>query len=110
MQQCKPVRCAAVEDPSQIRRFLFCSHYDTCLEHAVKSNWDNFSCEECQCYERVEWDGEQWAEDHSRCLKLAYFVAFEKMKSQLRNSKVKLPETLTPSFPTLELSLVPELV
>ncbi|MGV8073891.1 MAG: hypothetical protein AB2L11_04970 [Syntrophobacteraceae bacterium] len=109
MKECNPVSCEAVVSPNEVRRFLFCQHYDTCLEHAIKSCWESFSCEKCQCYERVEWDREQWAEDYSRCMTLAYFVALAGMKSRPKNKYVPgLSHTLKFLSPDLEGSLSAE--
>ena len=109
MKQCSPVQCASIESPSQVKRFLFCKHYDTCLDYAVKKSWDNFSCEQCDCYERVRWDEEQWAEDYSRCLTLAYFVAFEKVKRQLQKPRRESPQAPVTPYPVFEPPTVVEL-
>ena len=34
-------------------RNLYCFHYDACLDVAVKSDWDSWSCEKCPLF-RVE--------------------------------------------------------
>ncbi len=87
MKQCKPIQCQSVESPSEVRRFLFCKQYEACLDYAVKKDWDNFTCEQCECYERIQWSDEQWAEDSERCLTLAYFIAFAEVKRQLEKTR-----------------------
>jgi hypothetical protein len=31
-------------------RNLYCIHYDACLDVAVKSDWDSFTCEKCSLF------------------------------------------------------------
>jgi hypothetical protein len=32
-------------------RNLYCLHYDSCLDVAVKLDWDSWSCEKCSLFE-----------------------------------------------------------
>jgi hypothetical protein len=34
-------------------RNLYCFHYDSCLDVAVKCDWDSWSCEKCSLF-RIE--------------------------------------------------------
>lgn len=38
----------------EAHRNLFCAHYDGCLDNAVKSGWNSFSCTRCAFYETTE--------------------------------------------------------
>lgn len=38
----------------EMHRNLFCAHYDNCLDQAVKSAWNSFSCRRCVFYETTE--------------------------------------------------------
>ncbi len=31
-------------------RNLYCVHYDSCLDVAVKNDWDSWSCEKCSLF------------------------------------------------------------
>jgi hypothetical protein len=33
----------------EFQRNLFCSHYDDCLDEAVKKGWNSFTCVRCAC-------------------------------------------------------------
>ena len=35
-------------------RNLYCLHYDSCLDVAVKLDWDSWSCEKCELFSRHE--------------------------------------------------------
>lgn len=49
-----PVRYHAVEFCDQVRRNVFCRHYDDCLDHAISKRWPGFSCDKCDQYECEE--------------------------------------------------------
>ncbi|MBI5545549.1 MAG: hypothetical protein HY901_16815 [Deltaproteobacteria bacterium] len=34
----------------EFQRNLFCSHYDDCLDEAVKKGWNSFTCVRCPLY------------------------------------------------------------
>lgn len=38
----------------EMHRNLFCGHYDACLDQAVKSAWNSFSCRRCVFYDTTE--------------------------------------------------------
>ena len=44
---------AAPEGTTRSRR-LWCTHYDACLDTAVRAGWSGFSCDACQAFESVE--------------------------------------------------------
>lgn len=82
----KPIPCAGVTSVSQVKRQVFCSNYEACLDKAIVKNWQGFSCERCAGYEREQWDREQWEDDYSSCISLIYFVVFAKLKLQVCHS------------------------
>lgn len=81
-----PISYAPVDKSHQVRRNVFCKHYNACLDHAIEKNWQGFSCEACRGYERERMDCEQWDEDRHRCITLIYFVLFSKLKLQVCNT------------------------
>jgi hypothetical protein len=80
----EPRRCEGGGNLSQIRRNVFCKHYNSCLDHAISKNWDGFTCVNCDGYEREQWDHEQWCEDSIRCLRLVWAVSYSGLKQPYR--------------------------
>lgn len=71
-----PVRCSPVWKPQNVKRRVFCKHYDSCLDLSMEEEWENFSCEECKAYERERRAPEQWREEAQRCMALLYVTSF----------------------------------
>lgn len=78
-----PTPCAAVNSPRKVRREVFCKRYDLCLDYAIEMNWENFSCEVCDGYERESRTCEQWAEEAVRCITLIHFMAFSRLSLKI---------------------------
>lgn len=45
--------------PSDFQRNLFCVHYDTCLDEAVKKGWNSFTCVRCAFLGEVSTDKDE---------------------------------------------------
>jgi len=43
-----------IENPTKITRRVFCIHYRACLDVAVKSKWDGFTCASCGAYQEED--------------------------------------------------------
>lgn len=41
----------------ETHRNLFCVHYDSCLDEAVKRGWNSFTCIRCSFYRQTEAEG-----------------------------------------------------
>jgi hypothetical protein len=57
---------SAVMEPE---RFIYCSLYDECLDHAIKSGWPSWECGECSAYQPMS-DEEKKRSDLFGLLKL----------------------------------------
>ena len=74
MQASVPSPTQVIERCAQVNRKVFCRHYNGCLDHAVKNDWQGFSCESCPSYVRQQFDSEEWNEDYARCMRLLFFM------------------------------------
>ena len=65
-----PVNAPRAVKVKAVHRHVLCSHYDSCLNQTISSNWQGFSCKRCNAFKDSEWTDERWAEDSERCLAL----------------------------------------
>lgn len=79
----EPIACKSASHIDDVKRYVFCEHYDTCLNYAIRKNWEGFSCEKCGSYERREMPPEHWGHDALRCTTLIYFIMFAKLKKHV---------------------------
>ena len=54
-----PIRWVRLIQFSPIHRRLFCQHYNTCLDHAVRRWWQGFSCSRCPIIEQTKEERER---------------------------------------------------
>ncbi len=76
MSKPRPIPFVSVTNANEVRRKVFCLHYDYCLDHAILLGWRGFACDECDSFERESMDWRQWDEDHNRCMALIYLASF----------------------------------
>ena len=69
-----PVPAPEITRPSCIRRRIWCTHYGTCLDHAIKQGWSGFSCEVCTSFLPGGLDAGDIREDYHRCRALLFTV------------------------------------
>jgi hypothetical protein len=62
------------EKVSRIRR-LHCKHYDGCVDHAMRRNWESFSCEACPVHELI--DRPRWEREREGLIALAAAILSE---------------------------------
>ncbi len=72
MQRATPTPYMTVESISQVKRQVFCRHYDSCLDIAIEKRWRGFSCEKCQGFEHETFDEKKIYEEHSRCMNFVF--------------------------------------
>ena len=78
-----PIACKSAANIGEVKRRVFCEHYDTCLNYALRKRWEGFSCERCEGYERKEMPPELWLHDALRCTTLIYFIMFANLKKHV---------------------------
>lgn len=73
-----PVAHCVVNDPDRVEeiRRLLCYRYTDCLDAACASNWEGFSCNQCNAYAPVI--GEQKQQDQEGLINLAAEIAAAK--------------------------------
>ena len=104
----KPIACKSAANVGEVKRRVFCDHYDTCLNYAVRKNWEGFSCEKCRGYERIEMPPEHWCHDALRCTTLIYFIMFAKLKKHVGPLSTGFGRKGTRRNPGLPVPLVSE--
>lgn len=67
-----PVAALPVEEVRQLRRNVFCGHYDACLDEAIQKGWENFSCSHCNCFCAYTCSDIEWFNELEGC---AYLIA-----------------------------------
>jgi hypothetical protein len=65
---------APMEDLRKNFRRVFCEHYGTCLDYAIKREWQGFSCVYCSAYSIEKKSSKEWASEARRCSKLVKAV------------------------------------
>lgn len=61
------VPSAIAETLTKPERDVFCSHYNDCLNCAVKEDWENWTCSRCQLFRIVAApSAERFANDRTR--------------------------------------------
>ena len=76
MKRLSPAPSKAATSLQEVRRNVYCTHYGTCLDYALRKCWDGFTCDGCDAYEREELSAEDAYEEFIRCLALIYLIAF----------------------------------
>jgi len=70
-----------IENPTKITRRVFCIHYRACLDVAVKSKWDGFTCASCGAYQEEDTTGAaEWQAQAERCGKLLKAIFVDRPK------------------------------
>jgi len=54
-----------------------CTHYEGCLEKAIKLKWAGFSCRNCRAFAPLRLNSTEWLEDSLACTALIYVVEFQ---------------------------------
>lgn len=88
-----PSPCKQICSPSKITRRVLCAHYPNCLNLAVRSKWDGFSCGSCGDYQEEDTtraaDWQRQAECCGRLLKALFVDKPKKGPGDYRH--VRLP-------------------
>ena len=59
-----------------------CAQYESCLEKAIKSKWDGFSCRRCRAFAPLKLELSEWLADSLACIALIYVVEFQNTLKQ----------------------------
>ncbi len=63
-----PIAAPPVDSLVQVKRNVFCSNYNECLETAIIKDWDNFSCTACRFLDGSRQLGDEWLSENTfRC-------------------------------------------
>lgn len=63
-------------------RHIWCRHYDVCLDHAAKEDWEGFSCDTCWAYEPLQLDPVELQTDADHCAALVLAIFHERLTSK----------------------------
>jgi hypothetical protein len=74
MKRLSPAASKAASNSQEVRRNVYCRHYNTCLDFTILKNWDGFTCEGCRGYERETLTAEDAFEECVRCAALVYLI------------------------------------
>lgn len=76
-----PSPCKPTANPAKITRRVLCAHYSSCLDQAIKSKWDGFSCGSCGEYQEEDTTGAaHWQGQAECCGKLLKAIFIDRPK------------------------------
>jgi hypothetical protein len=81
MKSLSPAPTKAAARSQDVRRNVYCTHYGTCLDYAIRKYWEGFTCDECDGYEREQMSPEDAHEEFIRCAALVYLIVFSNPES-----------------------------
>jgi hypothetical protein len=89
-----PIESATAMWLREVDRKLFCAHYDTCLDEAIRRGWSGFSCKECAIEARTIWSDEEAAIDALRCAVVVGKVCTNRPYYVVSCERQKLPQRI----------------
>ncbi len=90
MLELMPTASGTTTGAGAVCRNVFCRRYGTCLDYAIKKEWNGFSCEKCNSFELLELDENEWREDYSRCRTLLSFVKHSSLKLNVNDTNTSV--------------------
>lgn len=76
MKRLSPAPSKPAVSAREVTRNVYCTHYGTCLDHAIRNDWEGFTCKECPGYEREQLSAEDAFEECVRCAALVYLITY----------------------------------
>jgi hypothetical protein len=77
LNRSNPTVSRGAHKPSRVERKVMCTHYERCLEEAIKSKWAGFSCRNCRAFAPLRLNSTEWFEDSLACIALIFVVEFQ---------------------------------
>lgn len=77
LNRSNPMVAGSAHKPSRVERKVMCTHYESCLEKAIKLKWAGFSCRKCRAFAPLNFNSTEWLEDSLACLALIYVIEFQ---------------------------------
>ena len=88
-KRANPIVSRVTTTPSRVERRVMCTHYESCLEKAIKKKWAGFSCRKCRAFAPLRLDSTEWLADSLACSALIFIVEFQStFKQKTRGSLI----------------------